>query len=146
MSSKYKTIEDGQKLVQDSAQYFETHKIYHIKAGKKINNYDFIQENNVDTDIYQTLEKYGTLQPIQVDEQALAQEFEKMDLRDLYNYKEKANTMWLNLPLEIRKEFHNDITEFMQNGKEWLNNRIAKEQAKQEILAEQQKEQKDEQK
>ena len=101
MSYKCRTIADGQELVKKSGQFFDTHKIYHIKAGKEINNYDFIQENNVDTDIYQTLEKYGTLKPIQIDEQAIANEFATMDLRDIYDYKEKANNMWLNLPLSV---------------------------------------------
>lgn len=45
-------------------QKFDPEKIFVIKAGQKINVYDAIQEASVDTDIYKTLEKYGSLEPL----------------------------------------------------------------------------------
>jgi hypothetical protein len=140
MTNKYRTPNDGIELVKKSAQEFDTHKIYHIKAGKKINNYDFIQENNVDTDIYQTLEKYGTLKPMEVNIPEIYGEFEEMDLRDFYNFQEKANKMWLNLPLEVRKEFDNDKTRFMQEGKSWIEKKYKEHQKQNEQTIEQPKE------
>ena len=40
-------------------QTFDKDKIFIIKFGQKINVYDMMQENNVDTDIYKIMQKYG---------------------------------------------------------------------------------------
>lgn len=108
-------------------QEFDTHGIYHIKCGKKINNYDFIQENRVDCEIYPTLEKYGTIQPLICNKQILAEELEALDLMDIKNQRIKANEMWENLPLEIRQKFNNDQLQFLQDGPKWLQDELAKE-------------------
>lgn len=96
-----------------------------MKAGEKINIYDQIQAATEDTDIYQTLEKYGSIKPLEVDKKALYAEFnELLDKRDLHNQEIKAQNMWDKLPYKVREQFHNDKLEFMENGQKWLEKEV----------------------
>lgn len=105
-----------------------------------------IQEASEDTDIYKTLEKYGSLERMAVNHEGVYAEFnDVMDLRDLHEQQKRAKDLWESLPLEVRNQFHNDRVEFMQNGKNWLEEQIKK--AKPETKpAETKNEVKDEQK
>lgn len=117
--SKYKNHYDPRVRFQ---QHFDRKKIFIEQGGKKYNVYDRIQENAEDTDIYKTLEKYGTIEPIKkVDLPAVQSEFtEYMSLMDLHEKKIKADNMWKSLPAGIREEFKNDKYNFLEKGEEWL--------------------------
>lgn len=104
------------------------------KAGKTFKMYDAIQEANVDTDIYQVALKYG----MRGAEKECAQTYmrnnmmqleedmqEFMDLRNVLDRKIAADNMWSDLPIEIKKEFNNNVNEFMDNGQEWLQRKSA---------------------
>lgn len=104
-----------------TSQTFDVENTFIVQAGKKINVYDMIQENSEDTDIYKTLEKYSSLEKIEMDHEGAFAEIEEIqDLRDFQQKQERANNLWLNLPLEIREKFHNNPYEFQEKGKAWL--------------------------
>lgn len=124
MATKFRKRGDHNRTQQE----FDITKQFFIKAGEKINIYDAIQAASEDTDIYKTLEKYGSLKPLELDKKAVYAEFEKtMDQRDLHEQAIKAQNMWDKLPQKVREQFHNDKLEFMENGQKWLENEIAKE-------------------
>lgn len=113
------------------AQTFDPEKNVIEKKGQKINLYDFIQENREDTEIYPTLEKYGCLDKIIVDKPRIFADFQElMGLRDMHDQERKAQTLWENLPIEVRKEFANDRLNFLQNGEKWLKDQIKAEKEK----------------
>lgn len=116
----YRVANDGQR--HRFAQNFDKEKIFITKAGKTFNVYDSIQAANVDTDIYKTLEKYGSIEPMyRKNVEEIAQEFtEFLSLRDVQEKNIKAQNMWNNLSAGVREEFKNNIYEFMQNGEKWI--------------------------
>lgn len=118
-------------------QKYDRKKIFITQAGNTFNVYDRIQENAVDTDIYKTLEKYGTIENMKkYDHEAVQTEFDEyMSLMDLKEKQKKANNMWNALPAGVREVFKNDKYNFLQNGQEWLNKQI---QATQQVKKEEQ--------
>ena len=120
-------------------QEFNKDEIFVIKAGKKINCYEEIQNNREDTEIYPTLEKYGCLDRMQLsiqDATALYADLtgQKFELRDMINQQKKADEMWENLPLDTRREFNHSKQEFLNNGAKWLKNKIDAAKAAEEKL------------
>lgn len=109
-------------------QDFDRTKITYVKCGKEINIYDEIQANRVDTEIIPTLRKYGNLKPLEVDYQGMYGEFQKMDLRDVYELKQKADDMFDSLPAEIKAQFNNDAKEFAEKAPKWLEEKIKTQQ------------------
>lgn len=115
------------------SQTFDPEKNVIKRKGQTINLYDFIQENREDTEIYPTLEKYGSIDKIIVDKPKIYADFQElMSLRDIHEQEQKANELWESLPFDIRKEFSNDRLNFMQNGETWLKNKISAEQKAEE--------------
>lgn len=120
-----------EKTRERKQQDFDRKKIHWIKNGEKVNVYDFIQEGREDTEIYPTLEKYGSIKRMELDTPAVYQKFEKVnDLRDHLEQQKEAVNMWNALPLDIRKQFNNDRYEFMNNGMQWLEKRMSEIKAK----------------
>lgn len=118
------------------AQSFDKEKITMKRAIGEVNVYDFIQEGREDTEIYPTLEKYGSIDVMKINrgkEEQLFQDFTDIQELDGYrgvlDYQKKAKEMFYSLPLEVRKEFNNDINKFTQNGHEYLKNKIDKYKA-----------------
>lgn len=108
------------------------------KAGKTFKMYDSIQEANVDTDIYEVAHKYGMEGSEKECAEAymaknLSQISEEMqnytDLRSVLDKKIAAQNMWQELPIDIRKQFNNDMNEFMDNGPKWIKNLVEKQKA-----------------
>lgn len=115
------------------------------KAGKTFKMYDSIQEANVDTDIYEVAKKYGMEGSEKESAETymaknLSQISEEMqnytDLRSVLDKKIAAQNMWQELPIDIRKQFNNDMNEFMDNGPEWIKNLIEKQKAEEAKIAE----------
>lgn len=108
---------------------YDPEKIFIHKAGKDINVYDMIQEASEDTDIYKTLEKYGTIDSMYKYDKAVYGEFEElMSLTDVLEINRKANQLWEQLPAGVREQFHNNPEELIKNGETWLKNELAKNQ------------------
>lgn len=107
-----------------ASQKFDKNKIFFEKCGKKINVYDFIQEGREDTEIYPTLEKYGCIDKMMINKEdvfADYTELQKMqDLRGIKDFEIKAKQMFYNLPLDVRKEFDNDINKFTKGADEFV--------------------------
>lgn len=109
-----------------------THDI--VKRGKeKICWKEYIANNNVDVELYDTLKKYGTFKEEQFDYKAVAGEFDELnDLHETLAKQVKAKEMFEELPLETRAIFNNDIGNFIDNGAEYCNNLIKADLAKAE--------------
>ncbi|QCS36102.1 minor capsid protein [Capybara microvirus Cap1_SP_124] len=115
----------NKKFRERKQQSFDKEKIFVEKCGKKINVYDMIQENREDTEIYPTLEKYGCIDKLMLNREELYEDFteiQKMqDLRGVNDYKIAAENAFYKLPIEIRKEFDNNINKFTSKGAEYIN-------------------------
>lgn len=129
MTTKYRKRGNRERMAQD----FDKEKITMKRAFGEVNVYDFIQEGREDTEIYPTLEKYGSIDRMKKDlteeqQKALYNDFtviqEMGDYRGVKDYQNKAKQMFYELPLEVRKEFENDINKFTKDGAKWLKNKI----------------------
>lgn len=114
------------------AQSFDKEKITMKRAFGEVNVYDFIQEGREDTEIYPTLEKYGSIEPMKLKVENAEQMYndftqiqELGGYRGILEYQKKAKEMFYQLPSELRKEFNNDINKFTKEGAEYLNKKIA---------------------
>lgn len=119
---------------QREQQNFDKEKITLTKAGKTYNVYDMIQEARTDTEIYPTLEKYGCLDKIICDIPEVYADLTKaMELRDIYEQQKKAEELWYNLPLEIRKDFDHDPKKFALDGVEYFRKKAEEQKAAETI-------------
>ena len=116
------------------AQKYDRKKIMITKGGKTYNLYDSIQAAREDTEIYPTLEKYGSLQCMErTGKQIYADVSEALDLQGMYNQDLKLREIFDNLPAEERRAFNNDYYNFRENGLSYY-----EQKAKEEIKAKQQ--------
>lgn len=100
------------------------------KYGQELDVREWINENNVDCEIYETLEKYGTIKQKPVDSIRIVGEMENLDLRKYLDRKIAEEDLWKSLPIEIRKDFNNDPNKFMEEGLDYMKNKKAEEEAK----------------
>lgn len=105
-------------------QDFDKEKIFVERCGQKINCFDAIQAANVDTNIYEVMKKYhcqedtaaqlmqerGGEQGIYMDIVELQNKIQ--DVGDIQEVVEKANTMFEQLPAEIKQKYGNNPKEF----------------------------------
>lgn len=100
------------------------------RDGKYISLQDFINENNRECTIYDVLKIYKgdmvlTQQKLNRYSQTISDELAGIKgLKEALDMQNRADKVWLELPLEIRKEFNNDINKFRQNGLNWANTKI----------------------
>lgn len=107
------------------AQHFDKDTIEIIKNGEKINVYQSIQDAREDTELYSTLEKYGSLKRMELDTELVYEDVREMkDLRGIFEQQKRANELWNNLPLEVRREFGHSQKEFIDKGEDWLKRKI----------------------
>lgn len=100
-----------------------------VKYGKEERVQDYIEANKTDTEIYECLEKYGCLKPLEMNYEGTYADFTEMnDLRSSLEKMKKANEMWAQVPADIKKQFNNDIHEFVDRGMEWVEGEIKKAQ------------------
>lgn len=96
-----------------------------IRAGQELDVREWIDAGREDTELYETLEKYGCIDRMIVDkEQVFGDLSEIMDLRSSIDQINKAEELWERLPLDFKKEFLNDKNEFIRNGMEILKKKI----------------------
>lgn len=95
------------------------------RSGKYIKLQDYINENNKDCTIYQVLNTYRgdlklTQDRLNTITHRVADELQEIDgLRDALTIMNTAKRTWNEMPLEIRKEFKNDVHNFQVNGLAW---------------------------
>lgn len=100
------------------------------RAGKELSLQEFLNENNHDCTIYQVLQTYRgdmklTQARLNTITRNVADNLQEVDgLRDALAIMNKAKETWNDLPLEVRKEFKNDVYEFQRNGLKWANSKI----------------------
>lgn len=117
------------------------------RAGKYVSLKEFTNNNAIDSNIYDVLAKYrGDLKLTQAEMQthatAIADNLAEIhNLADAFRVQKQAQEAWQTLPLEIRKEFGNNKTQFMINGSKWANKKINDFKAQQEQIKLQQQEQ-----
>ena len=98
-----------------------------VKYGKEIDIQDYIEAGREDTEIYATLEKYGTLKPLEKSYEEVYGDFcEYNDLRTCMDKAKKSREMWDTMPTEFKHQFNNSIDEFIDRGMEWAQNEIKK--------------------
>jgi TusA-related sulfurtransferase len=103
--------------------------------GQKINIKEWINENNTDCEIYETLEKYGIINVRKIDDaeiKKIASEIGNMNLMEAMEKMKEGERIWINLPLETRKEFNNDVEEFITRGNDWIKEKEKKWNKQQE--------------
>lgn len=129
MSIKYKKRGTRERMPQS----FDKEKITWKRAEGEMNVYDFIQAGREDTEIYPTLEKYGSIDVMKINRgtaEELYQDFTDIQelggYRGVLEYQQKAKEMFYRLPHDIRKEFDNDINKFTKKGKDYLDKKIQK--------------------
>lgn len=89
------------------------------KGGKEYNLYEAIQEETDGTNIYETLEKYGSIKSMEIDLPNLYADISEFkDLRNQIDQLNKAEEMWQNLPIETRRKYNHDKREFIEKGME----------------------------
>lgn len=94
-------------------------------AGKQVSVYDMIQKNREDTEIYPTLEKYGTIERMKLDAKKVYADFTAFkDTRSMLDQQKMAEKMWWDLPFDVRKEFDNNMHTFIKGGEKYLKEKI----------------------
>ena len=128
-------ITRGMKHPLKKAQEFDKEKIFVEKAGVKINCYDAIQEAAQDTDIYETLEKYGSLKPIGEKAEVVFSNLEEQvqDLRTMYQKLEAGKKAWERLDAKTREEYGQNPERFANEALDRLNDKIIKLEKEKQI-------------
>lgn len=127
------------EIVKTKGQNFGKPKL--TKAGKTFDVREWIQSNREDTEIYDTLEKYGVdgwkrLQD--ENKQEIYADITNMgDLRNNLDKIRAAEKMWGELPREVRAEFQNNKELFIEGGIKWAENKIKEFNDKKEQIIEQ---------
>lgn len=81
--------------------------------GRLVNLYDLIQSRNVDTEIYPTLQKYGSIKPMEITEEWLSTGLQTLEsYKDIENLRKAAENLFLELPNEIQALYGNNYAEF----------------------------------
>lgn len=112
---------------------FNKEKITIKRNGKFINAFDYTQSGREGTEIYATLDKYN--KNLQMTKQTMETNAKKLygdigeigDLQTIMNNAKKCERLWNNLDSNIKKEFDNNIDNFVNNAEEWTKNYIKKE-------------------
>lgn len=110
-------------------QHFDRKKIFVEKCGQKINCFDAIQAANVDTNIYEVMNKYhcvvnealeilkqkGGIKAFYADLTSLQTKIQ--DIGDVQEAALKAQRLFAELPSEIKSKYGNNLEEFLREQK-----------------------------
>lgn len=100
------------------------------RNGQEVTLQNYLNEARKDCTIYDVLETYRgdlklTAEKMNTLHHKVAQDLEGVkDLRDALEVMKKAEASWRELPLEVRKEFGNNVSEFQKNGLSWAKEKI----------------------
>lgn len=109
-----------------------------IRGGKKFVVRQLIQESRSDTEIYPTLEKYGTLENAM---EHMKKNLNKIyadfgavtTLKDTMDQQIQAQQLWNDLPFQVRAHFNNNIHTFLKEGEKYLKEMIEANKPKETI-------------
>lgn len=126
----FKNKNEPWKNVDRSGQTFDRKKITVKQNGRTVNLYELVQSRNVDTEIYPTLYKYGSLKPLEFNEEWVSTGLETLEtIKDLDKLQKTAEDMFLALPDHIKAIYDYNYSLFAADkGKKILSK--YKEQAK----------------
>lgn len=99
-------------------------------SGKNISLKEYTNENAIDTNIYEVLEKYNgdlkmTQEKMNKHYQAISNEMAHINnLADATKIMDESKKVWNSLPLEMRKQFNNNIGTFAKNGQKYAQQKI----------------------
>lgn len=116
-------------IVRTNAVKFSEDPKFRI-GGKNISIKEYTNQQAVDTNIYEVIEKYrGDLkmsaQELNQFHIEIAEELNEIKtLPDALSQMKKAEEAWRNLPKDIREDFGNSIQKFVKNGSTYLNKKI----------------------
>lgn len=120
----------SQKHRKKITHTYDPNKIFITKAGKTYLIDDFIKEQEPETNIYKVMEMYN-FNPDEATERMKGrfQEIKAtIDMSKSYAEHlmliEKAKQEFELLPVNVKKQFNNSITDFMENGENWINEQI----------------------
>lgn len=98
-----------------------------VKYGKEYDIQEYIEAGREDTEIYECLEKYGCLKPLErTPSEIYADCTEFNDLRSSIEKGRKLKESWDQLPAKIKNQFNNDMHEFADRGMEWAKTEMEK--------------------
>lgn len=91
------------------------------QGGKMISLKELVKKHLEDSDIYATLYKYGSLDPLKVDFKELQEDYiEVLEMKDILKLQDKAKEMFENLPALIKNKFDNSYERFYNEGKDFF--------------------------
>ncbi|UPW41490.1 internal scaffolding protein [Dipodfec virus UA23Rod_1071] len=104
------------------------------KGGETFNLYESIQEAREDTELYPTLEKYGSIERMIINEADVYGDLRQVkSLKGELEKLEAAERLWNSLPWDVRSQFNNNRYNFMENGESWLMEKMAEKEEPVEI-------------
>lgn len=128
MSIKFRKI--GTIKSSDYGANFDKEKITFLRSGKAVNLYDYIQSQNQDLEVYEVLERTGSLDSMNKSTQQIYADFTNaMSLRNICDQKVEVNNIFETLPINVKRIFNNDVKNFIENGEKYFTD-IIKEQKK----------------
>lgn len=124
-----KPYQENKQYSKKYAQDFDRKKIEFKRNGKMVNMYDWIQEQNQDLEIYEVLEKGGTLNSADMTNEQIYGNFkDATSLRNICDRKVAINNIFETLPINVRRIFNNDLSNFIENGEKYYMDLVMKEQ------------------
>lgn len=125
MSNTEKTITYPKNLFKGNFKPHAGVKPHHdtvVRGKEKIFWKEYIANNNVDVEIYDTLKKYGCIKEEQLNAHGVAGEFEEFaEMTGAHNKRVELERMFNSLPLETRAMFNHSIDDFADHGAEYVN-------------------------
>ena len=91
------------------------------QSGKMVNLKELVKKHFEDSDIYATLYKYGSLDPLKVDFKEVQEDYiEILEMKDILKLQDKAKELFENLPALIKNKFDNSYERFYNEGKDFF--------------------------
>lgn len=91
------------------------------QGGKMVSLKELVKKHFEDSDIYATLYKYGSLDPLKVDFKELQEDYiEVLEMKDILKLQDKAKELFENLPALIKNKFDNSYEKFYNEGKDFF--------------------------
>lgn len=128
-STNKKTPYSRWNIVRKAATKYDEDPKFRMN-GKNVSIKDFTNNNAVDCNIYEVIEKYrGDLKMSQAElnvfHTEMAEELSRIkNLPDALMQIKQAEEAWKNLPLDTRAQFGHSVQRFIKNGGEYLNKKI----------------------
>lgn len=115
MSIKYKSKHEPWKSRTRKGESYCKEKILIRQYGRLVNLYKLIQSRNIDTEIYPTLKKYGSIKPMEITSEWITTGMNALNsIKDIDELNRAAENEFLNLPTELQAKFDYNYAKFAQ--------------------------------